>query len=126
MECPQWCPVAYPLKGHLLADQLAAQGDLVGKGVDVMLDSMGHSSSLHNWGSTCGQVLHRFNINWDLRFWDKVKFLVISCTHHPCTQSYTVSGVLVAERSEANNHVLWALQSQLAFIRIYLYVRTTR
>ena len=28
---------------------------------------------------------------------------------------------LVAERSEANNRVLWAQQSQLAFICIYIY-----
>ena len=31
---------------------------------------------------------------------------------------------MVAERSEANNRVLWAQQSQLVFISIYTYVRT--
>ena len=37
----------------------------------------------------------------------------------PCTVC-----IIIAERSEANNRVLWAQQSQLAFISIYTYVRT--
>ena len=34
--------------------------------------------------------------------------------------------VVVAERSEANNRVLWAQHSQLAFIYIFLYIKFAR
>ena len=49
-------------------------------------------------------------------------YMTCFCT---CWQS-AFSITLIAERSEANNRVLWAQQSQLAFISIYTYIRTAK